>query len=113
VDVLTDALITEIAGQSDLCVVSHNVTQGYRNSRKTAREIAAELEVQAVVEGSILRQGSRIRISARLLDAVRDRHLWARTYDRDLKDILALQQELVTAIAGAASHTVRPGAPAK
>lgn len=116
VDGLTDALITEIARQSDLQVVSHDAMQSYRNSQKTAREIAAELEVEAVVEGSILRLGNRIRITVRLLDAVRDRHLWAQTYDRDLKDMLALQQELVTAIAGAAFHTVRRSsrpAPAK
>jgi TolB-like protein/Flp pilus assembly protein TadD len=111
VDGLTDALITEIARQSDLRVVSHTTTQGYRNSQKTAREIAAELEIQAIVEGSILRSGNRIRISARLLDALRDRLLWAQTYDRDLRDILALQQELVTAIAGATSHAVRQGSP--
>lgn len=107
VDGLTDALITEIARQSDLRVVSHAATRGYRNSQKTAREIAAELKIQAIVQGSILRSGNRIRISARLLDAVRDQHLWAHTYDRDLRDILGLQQELVTAISAAAFHTVR------
>ncbi len=116
VDGLTEALITEIARQSDLRVVSHTATRAYRDSQKTAREIGAELKIQAIVEGSILRSGNRIRISVQLLDAVGDRHLWAQTYDRDLRDILALQQELVTAIAGAASHTVRQGsqpAPAK
>jgi TolB-like protein/thioredoxin-like negative regulator of GroEL len=116
VDGLTDALITEIGRQSDLRVVSDTAARGYRNSQKTVREIAAELEIQAIVEGSVLRLGNRIRISARLLDAVRERHLWAQTYDRDLRDILSLQQELVTAIAGAASHSVRQGrqpAPAK
>ena len=116
VDALTDALITEIARRSDLRVVSHTATQGYRNSQKTSPEIAAELQSQAIVEGSILRLGNRIRISARLLDAVRDQQLWAQTYDCDLRDMLALQQELATAIAGAASHTVRQGsqpAPAK
>ncbi len=116
VDGLTDALITEIARQSDLRVMSPAATRGYRNSQKTAREIAAELGIQAIVEGSILRSGDSIRISARLLDAVRDQQLWAQTYHRDLRDMLALQQELVTAIAGAASHTVRRGsqpAPAK
>lgn len=116
VDGLTDALTIEIARQSDLRVVSRTTAQGYRNSQKTAREIAAELGVEAIVEGTILRSGSRIRISARLLDAVRARDLWARIYDRDLRDILALQQEVVTAIAGATSHAVRQesqSAPAK
>lgn len=107
VDGLTDALITEIARQSDLRVVSHAAARGYQNSQKTASEIAAELRIQAVVQGSILRSGNRIRITVWLLDAVHDQHLWAQTYDRDLRDILALQQELVTAIAAAASHAVR------
>jgi TolB-like protein len=112
VDGLTDGLITEMARQSGLRVVSRKTTQRYRNSSKTAREIAAELKVSTLAEGSILRSGDRIRISARVLDAVGDRHLWAQTYDRDLKDILILQQELVTAIARSTSNAIRQeGAP--
>jgi TolB-like protein len=111
-DGLTDALITEIARQTYLRVVPHATTQRCRNSHKSAREIAAELKIDAIVEGSILRSGNRIRISVRLLDAARNRDLWAQTYHRDQRDILALQQELVTAIADAASHSVRLGSQA-
>ena len=107
VDGLTDALITEMARLSGLRVVSRTTMQRYKNSSKTVREIAAELKVPTIVEGSVLRSGDRIRISARLLDAVGDRHLWAQTYERDLKDILSLQQELVTAIACSTSKAVR------
>ncbi len=70
------------------------------------REIATELNVEAIVEGSMLRSDTRIRISVRLLDAVEDRHLWAQTYDRDLTDILRLQQELAAAIGTSASRTL-------
>ncbi len=115
VDGPTDALITEMARQSGLRVVSRTTSQRYRNSGQSAREIAAELNVSTIVEGSVLRSGGRIRISARVLDRAGDRHRWAQTYDRDLKDILTLQQELITAIAHATSNAVGPasGPPAK
>ncbi len=110
VDGLTDALITEMALASDLRVVSRPSVLRYKNSQLTIRQIARELDVQALVEGSILRTGDRIRISARLLDASEDRHLWARTYDRDLKDIFLLQQEIATAIVGSASAAIKQDA---
>jgi tetratricopeptide (TPR) repeat protein len=71
------------------------------------QQIAKELNVQAVVEGSILRSGDRIRVSARLLDAIEDRHLWAQTYDRNLQDILILQQDVVTAIVTSAALALK------
>jgi TolB-like protein/Tfp pilus assembly protein PilF len=107
VDGLTDALITEMAQRSRLHVVSRMTTLRYKHSQLSMRQIAEELNVQAVVEGSILRSGDRIRISARLLDAIEDRHLWAQTYDRDLKDILRLQQEVVTAIVSSAALALK------
>ncbi len=67
------------------------------------------MHVQAIVEGSILRSGSRIRISARLLDAIEDRHLWAQTYDRDLKDILLLYQEIATDIVSSIARALDAG----
>lgn len=109
VDGLTDALITEMARRSHLRVVSRMTMVKYVNARQSMREIAQELNVQAIVEGSILRAENRIRISARLLDAIEDRHLWAQTYDRDLKDILMLQQELATAIVGSATRALIEG----
>jgi TolB-like protein len=114
VDGLTDALITAMAQRSRLRVVSRMTTLRYKGSQQSIREIAAELNVQAIVEGSILRSGDRIRISARLLDAREDRHLWAQTYDRDLKDILLLQQEIVMAIVSSMSRAIEkePDSPA-
>jgi TolB-like protein/tetratricopeptide (TPR) repeat protein len=110
VDGLTDSLVTAMAVASDLRVVSRPSMQIYKDSRLSSREIAKELNVQALVEGSILRAGDRIRISARLLDASEDRHLWAQTYDRELKNILLLQQEIVSAIVGSTTTALKQGA---
>ncbi len=110
VDGLTDALITEMTLASDLRVVSRSSVLRYKNSQLSVRQIAKELNVQALVEGSILHSSDRIRISARLLDADNDRPLWAQTYDRDLKDILLLQKEIATAIIHSASATIKQDA---
>jgi TolB-like protein len=110
VDGLTDALITEMALASDLRVVSRSSVLRYKDSQLSVRQIAREQNVQALVEGSILRSGDRIRISVRLLDADNDRHLWAQTYDRDLKDILLLQKEIATAIVRSSSAAVKQDA---
>ena len=107
VDGLTDALITEMAQRSELHVVSRMTTVRYKHSQQSMQQIAKELNVQAVVEGSILRSGDRIRVSARLLDAIEDRHLWAQTYDRNLQDILILQQDVVTAIVTSAALALK------
>ncbi len=111
VDGLTDALVTEMALRSGLRVVPRTTTELYRHSRKSMRELARELDVQAVVEGSVLRSGDRIRISARLLHALEERHMWAQTFDRDLKDILLLQQEIVGAIVSSAALALRQDGP--
>lgn len=106
-DGLTDMLITELAQQSGLRVISHLTMLRYRDSPRSLSQIAQELDVQAIVEGSILRSGDRIRISVRLLDAQADRHLWAQTYDRDLRDILFLQKEVAQAIVTSTSRALR------
>ncbi len=107
VDGFTDSLVTEMALRSDLRVVPRITTERYRNAQEDSRRIANELDVQAVVEGSILRSGDRIRISARLLHVVEERHLWAQTYDRDVNDILLLEQEIVHAIVTSASAVLK------
>lgn len=107
VDGLTDSLITEMVLASDLHVVSRSRVLRYKDSQLGVRQIAKELNVQALVEGSILRSGDRIRICVRLLDANDGRHLWAHTYDRDLQDILLLQQEIATAIVGSAAAAIK------
>ncbi len=71
----------------------------YRNTDKSIPEIAGELNVDAVVEGSVLHAGDRVRVTAQLIHAATDQHLWADSYDRDLRDILALHSEVARAIA--------------
>ncbi len=109
VDGLTDALTTEMARRSQLRVVSRISMSRCKDAQHTVRQIAEELNVQAIVEGSILRSQSRIRISARLLDAIEDRHLWAQTYDRNLEDILLLSSEIATDIVSSVSRALEPG----
>jgi serine/threonine protein kinase/tetratricopeptide (TPR) repeat protein len=100
VDGMTDALITNLTKLSSLRVISRTSAMHYKGTHKPLPEIARELNVAAVVEGSVFRSGDRVRISAQLVDATNDRNLWARDYDdRDEKDVLKLQNELASAVA--------------
>jgi len=98
-DGMTDELITELGKVSALRVISRNSVMLYKGKRKPTPEIARELNVDAVVEGAVMRSGERVRITAQLIQARTDRHLWAESYERDLRDILALQSEVARAIA--------------
>jgi TolB-like protein len=99
VDGLTEALITSLAKISSLRVISRTTAMYYKGVKKPLPEIARELGVEGVVEGTVLRSGERIRISAQLLHAPTDTHLWAESYDRDLRDVMALHSEVAQAIA--------------
>src|SRR5438552_93711 len=96
---LTEALITTLAKIGDLRVVSRTSAMQYKGVRKPLREIAQELEVDAIVEGTVLRSGHRVRITAQLIDAPKETHLWAESYERGLRDVLTLQAEVAKAIA--------------
>ena len=98
-DGMTDALITNLASLSALRVISRQSVMRYKGSTKPLPEIARELGVEGVVEGSVVRSGGRVRITAQLVHAPTDRHLWARSYERRMEDVLALQGELSRAIA--------------
>ena len=98
-DGMTDSLITNLAGLKSVRVISRTSAMHCKGSRKTLAEIARELNVDAVVEGTVMRFGDRVRINVQLIDARTDRHLWAKAYDRDLRDVLALQAELTNTIA--------------
>lgn len=98
-DGMTDALITELARVDRLRVTSRSSAMRYRGSRRPVREIAAELGVDAVIEGTVLRDGSRLRVTAQLVAAATDQNLWADSYERDARDVLALQSEVSRAIA--------------
>lgn len=99
VDGMTDELITDLAKISALRVISRTSVMRYKLTKKSLPEIARELNVDGIVEGSVLRSGQRVRITAQLLHAPTDKHLWAETYDRDLGDVLKLQSEVAQAIA--------------
>src|ERR1700757_1887021 len=97
-DGMTEALITNLAKISALQVVSRTSAMHYKGVHRPLREIARELQVDGVVEGTVMRSGSRVRISAQLINAHTDAHLWAEIYDRDLRDVLELQSEVARAI---------------
>lgn len=100
VDGMTDELTTDLASISALRVISRSSVMQYQGPhRPPAPEIARVLNVDGLVEGSVIRIGDRVRITAQLIDAPADRHLWARSYERTSRDVLALQDELAAAIA--------------
>jgi TolB-like protein/DNA-binding winged helix-turn-helix (wHTH) protein len=99
VDGMTDALITDLAQISALRVISRTSVMQYKGTKKPLREIARELNVDAIVEGAVVRSGDRVRISSQLIQAATDRHLWAKQYERDVPNILALQSEVAQALA--------------
>jgi TolB-like protein/Tfp pilus assembly protein PilF len=98
-DGLTEALTTDLGKLKDLRVISRTSTVRYKGTKKSIPEIARELQVGAVVEGAVLRAGDRVRITAQLIAAPEDRHVWAESYDRDVRDVLALQADVARAIA--------------
>jgi TolB-like protein len=98
-DGMTEALIADLAGIGSLRVISRTSIMQYKGARKPLPEIAAELGVDGVLEGSVMRAGDRVRITTQLIDARSDEHLWAERYDRDLHEILALQSDVARAVA--------------
>jgi len=98
-DGVTEALITELAQIGGLRVISRTSVMVYKGAKKPLPQIARELHVDAIVDGSVQRAGDRVRINAELIEASADRHLWAKSYERDLRDILTLQSAVAKAIA--------------
>ena len=107
-DGMTEALITELGKISALRVISRQSVMQYKDADRTVPEIARELEVDAVVEGSALREGDRVRITIQLIQAAPESHVWAESYERDLTNILALQGEVARAIAREIRIAVTP-----
>lgn len=107
-DGMTDELITSLAQISSLRVISHTSAMAYLGTHKPAAEIARELGVDALVEGSVVRSGSKVRITAQLIHAASDRHLWAHSYDREMSDVLTVQGEVAREIAETISVRLTP-----
>jgi len=98
-DGMTEALLTELSKISALRVISRTSVMQFKGTKKTVPEIARELNVDAVIEGSVQREGDQVRITVQLIHGPTDRHVWADSYQRELRGILALQSEVAQAIA--------------
>jgi TolB-like protein/tetratricopeptide (TPR) repeat protein len=107
-DSMTEELIAALGQVSASRVISRTSTMTYKGTTKALPQIARELGVDTVVEGSVLRQGNEVRITAQLIDAMTDHHLWARSYVRNLNDVLTLQDEVARTIADQIRIAVTP-----
>jgi TolB-like protein/DNA-binding winged helix-turn-helix (wHTH) protein/Tfp pilus assembly protein PilF len=107
-DGMTDELITHLGQINTLRVISRTSAMTYKGSQKSLAEIARELNVEAVVEGSVLRAGDRVRIIAQLIRVSADAHIWAQSYEGDLRDTLALQSSVARSIAEQIRGTLKP-----
>ena len=107
-DGITDALFTDLAKIHGLSVISRTSVMQYKRTKKPLQEIASNLKVDYIVEGTVTRAGDRVRISAQLIAARSDRHIWAESYERTGTDVLGLQGEIAQAIAGQVHAHVTP-----
>jgi serine/threonine protein kinase/Flp pilus assembly protein TadD len=107
-DGMTQALITDLAKISALRVISRTSAMHYKGTHMTLPEIAKELKVDGVVEGSVQRSGTHVKITAQLIEAPSEKILWSSSYERDLKDVLALQDEVARAVAGGIQVKLTP-----
>ena len=108
-DGMTDALIAQISGIRSLRVISRQSIVRYKGSRSPMPAIARELGVDALVEGSVVRAGGRVRISVQLVHGAQDRHLWSGQWERELRDVLIVQSEIARAVADAVAATLTTG----
>ena len=108
VDGITEALITDLAKISALKVISRNSAMRYKDTDKSIPEIAEELGVDAVIEGSVLREGDRVRVTAQLIEASTDQYLWADNFEQELRDIMTLYSDVARAIAQEIEIAVTP-----
>jgi TolB-like protein/DNA-binding winged helix-turn-helix (wHTH) protein/Flp pilus assembly protein TadD len=107
-DGMTDELISDLGQISALRVISRTSVMAYKHARKPLPQIARELNVDAVIEGTVLRSGDRVRITAQLIEASSDKHLWSQSYEGELRDTLALQNEVARAIADQIRINLKP-----
>jgi TolB-like protein/Tfp pilus assembly protein PilF/predicted Ser/Thr protein kinase len=96
---MTDALTTELAQIGSIRVISRTSAMQYKDAKKPLPQIAQELNVDAILEGSVLRSGSKVRVTTQLVQASPERHLWAKSYESDLRDVLTLQSQVAQSVA--------------
>ena len=107
-DAMMEELTSDLGKISALRIISRTSAMHYKKTQKTAPEIAQELNVDGVIEGSVVRSGDRVRITAQLINARADRHMWSESYERDLKDVLTLQSDVARAIARQIQAVITP-----
>jgi len=107
-DGMSEAIMGDLAKIDAIKVLSRTSVMPYKNSKKPTREIARELHADALIEGSVTRSADRVRITVQLIDTSSDRHIWAESYERDLKNVFALQREVAQAIAEHVQIVVTP-----
>ncbi len=107
-DGITEDILTQLCKIGDLRVVSRTSIVQYKNTQKPLRDIAEELGVGTILEGSVRRYGTRMRITGQLIDARTDEHLWAETYDREMRDVFSIQMDVAREIAGSLKATLSP-----
>jgi len=107
-DGMTEELVTELGKVSALRVISHTSVNRFKGTKASLQEIARELQVDALVEGVVARDGKRIRVTANLVQANPEKHLWAESYDRDLRNVLDMQSEIARTVADQIKITVTP-----
>ncbi len=118
-DGMTEEVISTISHIEGVEVISRTSAMQYKKTPKPIRDVSKELDVGTVLEGSIRKAGNRIRVTFQMIDAMRDRHVWAENYDRDLKDVFEIQSEIASKVAQAlqtkmpAASTALPGPPTK
>ena len=110
-DGMTEALITDLAKIPGLKVISRTSIMQYKDSHKKLPQIAKELGVDAIIEGAVLRSGDRVRITAQLVRGATDQHMWAESYERDLRDLVALEDEVSRSIAVQIQKEIAPPRP--
>ena len=107
-DAMTEELISTLARIGSLRVISRTSVMQFKQARRPLPEIAQILNVDAILEGSVLRAGDSVRITAQLIDARTDYHIWARDYERELRDVIALQNDVAEAVAQGIAHELSP-----
>ena len=107
-DGITEDIITELSMISGLFVIARHSTFTYKEQSVTLKQVGRELGVRYVLEGSVRKSGSRIRVTAQLIDATTEYHLWAERFDRQLKDVFAVQEEVARSVAGALAVALKP-----
>jgi TolB-like protein/DNA-binding winged helix-turn-helix (wHTH) protein/Flp pilus assembly protein TadD len=110
-DGMTEALITDIAKIAGLKVISRTSIMQFKDSHERLPQIARELGVDGIVEGSVLRSGDRVRITVQLVRGTTDQHIWAESYERNLRDLVTLQDEVSRTIAGQVQKQIAPPSP--